>query len=526
MKKYFKYLFALILLISLLISKGSSQTDHSGHDHEGHDHSAHAKQEKAVDSHAGHEHSGHNHQSVIELTPAQKSQAAIKVETAGSGNLNHLIGLSGEIALNSDTLIHHVSRAPGIIAELKCTNGDYVRKGDILAAIDSFELGQAKSEFYEIFNEVGCCAIDLQRFRVVSANTGRLLKALEKMPEIDTLAKIDFGDMADYGANLLKTYAEHLISSKTFKRKSKLYSEKIISENEFLISQNNYEKAMAEFFATRDNAKFEIKQKLLDLERLMKVNEFKLRTAERKLQLFGLSHEEINAIRAHGAEIQTTCTVEGCTECAVNSANQSHHTRDTSFSQVQLRAERSGTVVFRDAELGQEVDKNKVLFTIADISNLWSILQVSQKDQALVKTGMEVTISASDGRTTNGRILMVNPVVDEKTRTVAVRVSLNNDTGKWMPGTFVSGQIKIVADNVAVLVKRSAIQIIDGKATVFVPEEHGFILREVKTGREDSEKIEILSGLQAGESYVTDGAFALKSIKVTSTMDSHAGHGH
>jgi cobalt-zinc-cadmium efflux system membrane fusion protein len=163
---------------------------------------------------------------------------------------------------------------------------------------------------------------------------------------------------------------------------------------------------------------------------------------------------------------------------------------------------------------------------VADTSNLWAILQAPAKDFPLIKPGMEVTIQSSDGLTTTGRVLLINPVIDEKTRTVMVRVALSNDSGKWLPGSFVTGQIKISAENLPVTVMRNAIQTIEGKSIVFVPEAKGFVAVEVQTGREDSERIEIKSGLKAGQKYVSDGAFALKSVKITSGMDSHAGHGH
>ncbi|MDN5279884.1 MAG: rane fusion protein heavy metal efflux system [Clostridiales bacterium] len=563
--RLFKWHIALVICLLLTTTYTiKAQTDHSGHNHSeqdhtdeiqadphaGHDHGdeekhdSHAghehgdENEAEHDSHAGHDHgdhdeaehdshAGHDHEpGLLILNPEQLKASGIKIEKASAGSLYKEIRISGEVRLNADTLIHHVSRAPGIVTRLNCSIGDYVRKGEVLAVIDSAELGQTKSEFYEIFNEVGCCVIDLKRFKTVAANTRKLLDFLEKMPDIPSLQKKSFGDMSDYGAQLLKSYAEYLINSKSFQRKSKLFKEKIISENDFLNTQSSYEKAMADYFAARDNIRFELTQKLLEFERVVKVNEFKLRTSERKLQLLGLTSEEIQQIRAHGAKIQQQCTDPECKDCSINQSQHTHPGENDSFSEISIKAARSGTITFRDANLGEEVEKNKVLFTVADTSNLWAILQAPAKDFPLIKPGMEVTIQSSDGLTTTGRVLLINPVIDEKTRTVMVRVALSNDSGKWLPGSFVTGQIKISAENLPVTVMRNAIQTIEGKSIVFVPEAKGFVAVEVQTGREDSERIEIKSGLKAGQKYVSDGAFALKSVKITSGMDSHAGHGH
>ena len=522
-----------ILIIATLSFFASATAQHNHEEHnDGHDHSSHSPAPaKPVEDHSGHNHQedghdGHDAHNEVILNQQQIEVAGIKTATAGPGSLDHIISLSGQINLNADTLINHVSRADGIVIELNVSEGDYVRKGEVMALIDSAELGQAKSEFYEIFNEVGCCAIDLQRFKIVSTNASKLLDALEKLPEISSLQNAKFGDMADYGAQLLKSYAQYSISKKNFQRKNRLFQSKIVSENDFLSAQNEYEKAMADFFASRDNARFELKQRLLDLERLMKVNEFKLRTAERRLQLLGLSFEEINKIREQGSKIQETCTDPNCKDCIPGSASHSRQAQDSTFSQIAIKAARSGTVTFRNLSLGEEVEKNRILFTVADTSNLWGIFQASLQDVSMIRQGMEVTIKSPDRFETIGRVLMISPVVDQKTRTISVRTALNNDSGRWLPGNFITGQIKIAADNLPVVINRSAIQTVNGETVVFVPNDHGFNMQEVETGREDGERVEIKSGLKAGQKYVSEGAFALKSVKITSTMDSHAGHGH
>ncbi len=527
---------ALLATMILMIAATAQEPQHSDnkhthsshqqqevHDHKNCSHEHENQKNPGEQDHGGHDHDGHDE---IELNPKQLKLAEIKLEKAGSGSLDKSITLSGEVALNSDSLINHSSRASGIVIEIKCSAGDYVRKGDLLAIIDSAELGQAKSEFYEIFNEVGCCLIDLTRFRTVAANTNRLLAALDKMPEISSLQKLKFGDMSDYGAALLKSYAEYIISGKTFRRKEKLFKDQILSENDFLQAQNSYEKALAEYFATRDNARFEVKQKLLDLERLVKVSEFKLRTAERRLQLLGLSPDEINEIRAHGAAIQESCTDPDCRDCAANGKNHSHLNQDPDFSKVFIKAGRSGTVTFRDVNPGEEVESNKTIFTIADTSNLWAILQASLKDFSLIEPGMSATMEAPNSTITIGRVLLVSPVVDEKTRTVSVRVALNNEEKQWLPGSFLTGKISIAEENLAIVVNKNAVQQLNGKTVVFIPGEHGYRIQQVITGKQDDSKIEIKSGLTPGQKYVSEGAFALKSVKLTSTMDSHAGHGH
>jgi cobalt-zinc-cadmium efflux system membrane fusion protein len=77
-----------------------------------------------------------------------------------------------------------------------------------------------------------------------------------------------------------------------------------------------------------------------------------------------------------------------------------------------------------------------------------------------------------------------------------------------------------------VVVAKDSIQSLQGRKCMFVKDAHGFEPVFVETGLENASKAEILSGLSAGQEYVTKGAFALKAKIVTSTLDSHAGHGH
>jgi cobalt-zinc-cadmium efflux system membrane fusion protein len=105
-------------------------------------------------------------------------------------------------------------------------------------------------------------------------------------------------------------------------------------------------------------------------------------------------------------------------------------------------------------------------------------------------------------------------------------VILDNEDRRWVPGTFVTGYIRVSDEDLPIVVPMRAVQAIEGRAVVFVEHEGAFEMTTVTTGRSDRESIEILSGLKPGTSYVTDGAFELKATVITSNLDSHAGHGH
>jgi len=533
------------ITVALLTTLLLAQDDHAGHDHAAH--GGEAKQQNSqssgTDSHIGHDHAAHGQEAhdhgdgescsgdhadgnIIEVTAEQQKRSGIKTAVAGPGKLNHNITLNGELSVNTELQVHHIARAAGIAEKVNATIGDYVTRNELLAVLDSAELAEAKSSYYEAFNETALSLIDLQRARTINENTKKLLSQLQKGPDLNALQKSAVGDMGEHRARLLSSYAEFITSKKAFERRQKLFKDRIISENDFLNAQSAFEKAQAEYLSAQDNTGFEITQKLYDAERQQRVNEFRLRTAERRLYILGLSASDIDLIKQHGSQIQRECTDETCKDCAFTVGKHTHPENEDSFSRIYIKARRAGTVIARNIELGEEVEASRVVFTIADLSNLWALLQAPARDISLVRSGMEVIITCSDGYQTAGRVLLVDPLVNEKSRTALVRVAVSNDRNRLRPGSFVTGTITIAADNLPLVVKRSAVQNVNGDNIVFVLAEKGFRAVDVKTGREDGDNIEIIGGLKAGTQYVSEGAFTLKSIMVTSGLDPHAGHGH
>ncbi|MBW1791954.1 MAG: efflux RND transporter periplasmic adaptor subunit [Deltaproteobacteria bacterium] len=139
---------------------------------------------------------------------------------------------------------------------------------------------------------------------------------------------------------------------------------------------------------------------------------------------------------------------------------------------------------------------------------------------------MSVVVESHDSLKTEGKISMISPIVDADTRAATARVVVDNHQGHWMPGAFVTGSIRISDENLPLVIPRHAVQNFEGKDIVFLADDHGFRQVPVVSGRHDRENVEILSGLQVGQQIVTQGAFELKAILLTSGMDSHAGHGH
>ncbi len=164
---------------------------------------------------------------------------------------------------------------------------------------------------------------------------------------------------------------------------------------------------------------------------------------------------------------------------------------------------------------------------VADLSTVWVDLSIYQKDLAFVHEGQSISITAGHGiPDAKGIITYLSPVISEETRTALARVILPNPEGHFRPGLFVTASLAGEEIPVSLLVPKSALQNLEGETCIFIKNQGDFKQQPVTIGKTSKTHAEVTSGLKAGQYYVTQGAFELKAKIVTSTMDSHAGHGH
>ncbi len=187
----------------------------------------------------------------------------------------------------------------------------------------------------------------------------------------------------------------------------------------------------------------------------------------------------------------------------------------------------AGTVVERHATQGENVSPGDPLFVIADTSKVWVIGQAYERQLALVVPDMKatVTLSAFPSKSWDGKVDYIGATLSEGTRTLPIRVEIDNAEGLLRPGLF--GNLQLHPGETAaggVLIPLTAIQELNGHSMVFVPEQEPgvFSTQPVTLGRENKRQVEVLSGLQVGSSLVVEGGFILKSELLRGQL----GHGH
>ncbi len=318
---------------------------------------------------------------------------------AEAGELHLGIRLTGTVELDADQVAHVVPKVAGVVREVRALLGDRVRRGQVLATIESRELADAKAGF---------------------------LAARERLT----------------------------LSEAAFAREEALWQKRISAEQDFL----NARQALSEAKIT-------------------------LRSHEQQLHALGLDAGDLRAVSA-----------------------------DAGLTAYSIVSPLDGVVIAKHIATGEFFRDDHAAFTVADLSSVWVELDVYPKDLPSVRPGMTAEIfSEEDEAPLRGTVAYVGPMVSEETRTVPARIVLPNAEGRLRPGLFVTARIASEEVRVPVMIRRDALQRVEGDAAVFVRTDDGFNLRSVTVGRTDDACAEVLTGLEPGESYVTRGSFVLKA---------------
>jgi len=188
----------------------------------------------------------------------------------------------------------------------------------------------------------------------------------------------------------------------------------------------------------------------------------------------------------------------------------------------------SGVVIEKLVQQGQYVNVGEPLFNVADLSRIWVELDIFESDLALVKVGQraEITSQSYPGRTFSGRVALVNPFLDPRTRTVKVRVELANPGLVFKPDMFVNASIRIPLGE-TLTVPVTALIDTGKRQVVWVRVKPGlFAPRDVEVGQRAGDKVQILKGLLRGDAVAASGGYLIDSEAQLSggSNAEHAGH--
>jgi len=185
------------------------------------------------------------------------------------------------------------------------------------------------------------------------------------------------------------------------------------------------------------------------------------------------------------------------------------HIRDTV-----IRAPIAGEIQRKSANTGAYVEAPTPVLTIVDNTRLELECSVASADLAPLRSGQRVPFSVNSypGVTFAGRVVEINPAVDEQTRSARVRIQVENAGRKLKAGMFAQGEILTSVDSAAIIVPSNAVYRDDRSAKsayVFVLLDGKAVRRDVRVGRERESKLEIVEGLKPGDRLVAEQSIEL-----------------
>ena len=336
----------------------------------------------------------------LEIAITPEIQKQIKTEVVGNQDVSETLMIPGRLEAQNLRLAKIGSPINGRVSDIFGGLGDVVKKGQVLARVNSIELTQ---------------------------NQLTLIKATQLIG--------------------LKT--------KAVERAKLLFDADVISKAEMQRIEAELEAVKADFRASKD-----------------------------QLEILGMSEKAIEKLESSGQ---------------VNS-----------YGDVISRT--NGTIITKMINLGQIVQPEDVLFSVADLSKLWGVAEIPEQQVAFVQKEQDVTIEVPAlNKKIQGKIVYEGDIVNPETRTVMVRTEIDNADLKLKPDMLIS--MFIQSKKVSKLaIPLSAVVRENDRNYIFVQNNpNTFRLREIELGHKDGQLINVLSGVSVGETIVSDGAFHLNS---------------
>ena len=299
--------------------------------------------------------------------------------------------------------------------------------------------------------------------RIGSPVKGRIIEISgilgQTVKQGDILALINSIELAQQQLNYIKSVQMVELKTKAYERAVLLFDADVVSEAQKLERKTELSAAKAEMEASKD-----------------------------QLFVMGMTLKEIE-------DIQSETQIDAITS---------------------IVAKIDGKIIKKNVNVGQVVEPTEDIFTIAELSEVWGVAQVPERQIGFLKEGDDILIDvpAYEEKHVEGKISYLGDIVDPVTRTVTIRTEIDNSHGLLKPDMLIT--IKVSGKEVEkVGVPVNAIVSIDDIPNVFIKiADNKFLLRPVTLGIKNKEFIHIEDGLMEGEEVVIDGAFHLNNERL------------
>jgi len=258
--------------------------------------------------------------------------------------------------------------------------------------------------------------------------------------------------------------------------------------------------------------------KYLSAKAELEAHELELARTSKLVAIGAASQQEIERLHAeHAAKLagaqslRSRLVLLGMPAAAIDALSPGKEIEAT----TDIPAPIDGVITERAVNVGLNVDTATKVFTVVDLSSVWVVGALYERDFSRVHVGSAASVIATGtGRARQGRVSYIDPQVSADTRTARVRVEVPNPRQELRLGMYADVEVTATANRQAVMIPRSAVQNVSDRQVVYVAsqtEPGKFTERGVRLGDVSGEQVEATSGVQPGDQVVGTGSFFLRA---------------
>ncbi len=251
----------------------------------------------------------------------------------------------------------------------------------------------------------------------------------------------------------------------------------------------------------------------------LEAHEQELRRTEKLVEIGAASRQELEKI--HAEHTAATTMVEshvtrlrllGMSDADIATRSPSSELSATAH----IVAPIDGVITMREANAGLNVEATTPLFTVVDLSTVWVVGDLYERDFGSVRVGSDATVTttAYPDLKLQGKVSYIDPQMKPETRTAQLRVEVPNPKGELRFGMYAEIQAGDPRASATVTVPRSAVQVVGTRSVVYLvnPQERGrFVERDVRVGGASGDDVQVVSGIQSGDVVVSKGSFSIRA---------------
>ncbi len=437
----------------------------------------------------------------VSLSESKSKAAGLSTEKVRVERMAAELGVAGRIEVDADRRLEVRSRVPSVVREVHVVLGQHVKRGEPLVTLDSPDVGAARLKLRGAQRSLLTARVEADWKNSIAETVASLVPQIVKRVDAEVLEK-EFADkpLGAFRGVLLDAYSQYDMAAHEEEKTANLSGRQIIGEHPAILARHSRQGFHAKLLSAVEQVKFDAAQQARLAHEGLKAAEAAVIDAGQRLRILGVALD-VQSLIGEADRVDD----KGI---------------DDDVTLYQLVAAFDGTILTKSAVLSQRADPADLLFTLADLTDVWVTASVPESDLAKIPNvrGGPVRLSATayPGRTFNATLLSSSALVDPLTRTVPLLARAENPEGLLRPGLFARIHLDAPVSETVLTVPAASVVEVDGRAGVFRPEGSDpdrptFGLCSIVPGRQVGDRVVVESGLKEGDLVVAGGAFVLKS---------------